>query len=70
MNPVPNKTPVINLLVLFDIILKSNCITPSKINGISNNMHTILGINKLKANRRTEHIYPIKTPVQRAHKGN
>ena len=70
MKPIPNKAPVINLLVLFDIILKSNCIMPSKTNGRSNNIHTMLGIKKLKINRKNEQTYPIKTPVQRAHKGN
>ena len=70
MNPIPNKTPVINLLKLFDIIVRSNCVVPSKINGIINNKQIILGIKQPKINSINEHKYPIKTPVQRVHNGN
>ena len=51
-DPKPKRIPVINLLVLFDMILKNSCAVPSSINGKRKDMQIILDIKRLEIDSR------------------
>lgn len=68
--PIPNKTPVINLLALFDNINNINCIPPSITINKHNTTHSHIGNIVFKEKSIRDITYPTIIPVHRLHIGN
>ena len=68
--PIPKTTPVKNRRRLFDCMLYISWIPPSKTSGMRRKTQTRIGVINPSINNKQDTRYPVKMPVQRAHKGN